>query len=333
MILKLTKYVTPLIIEYGITPFCNANCVFCLNYWRDKPLKFRENWQRTKKICDEIIKADVFEVYLTGGEPTVSKLFEKTVKYLHDADITISLSTNGLNITDDKFDIITTYVDKVGISLHAINKKLDFVMNNKNSFNKVDSFISRLDSVGYSYSLNYTLFPDNIEDLDETLYYVNKNYKNISGFNINRVSMVGKSYTNSIMLSREQQLNLFSKIKSEKGKYYFAVNLADVGPYCITKIKQRPCGSGFSFTYIDPWGNNMLCIMNKKPFGNILKSNLKKLWNSEEMTVFRSLEWLPNKCKKCNQLRFCQGGCKFSQSDLKQGLPYSEDILLSKYIW
>ena len=138
MILKRMNYDTPLMVEYDITPFCNANCVFCLNYWQKKPIIFKENWGRTKKICDNIIKSNVFEVYLTGGEPTCSIFFDKIIKYFYDEGISIALSTNGLNITENKLNSILYYVDKVGISLHSTFENHDKIMNHPMAFNKVD---------------------------------------------------------------------------------------------------------------------------------------------------------------------------------------------------
>jgi len=332
MILKRMNYDTPLMVEYGITPFCNANCVFCLNYWQKNPFVFKESWEKTKKICDNIISADVFEVYLTGGEPTCSKFFDKIVKYFYNAGISVAVSTNGLNVTDDKLNSILYYVDKIGISLHSVFGAHDKIMNHPGAFNKVDGFLKKLDSVGYEYSLNYTTFLGNYANLDSTLEFVNQNYVGVSGFNINRVSVVGKAFMDHIILPKSKQIELFHKIKSLKNRYYFDVDLADVGPYCFTKIKHKPCGAGFSFTYVDPWGNNQLCIMNNVSFGNLLETDLAKLWHNKEILKFRSLEWLPPKCKSCKSVSFCQGGCKFSQSELKSGVPYSEDILLGDYL-
>jgi radical SAM protein with 4Fe4S-binding SPASM domain len=329
MTLQKVKFNTPIMVEYGLTPYCNAKCVFCLNQWRDKPIKFIEDWNNIKKICDAFIKADVFDVYLTGGEPTCSKYFHKTIKYLYDNNITISISTNGLDIDDLKFDTIKKYVSKIGVSIHNIGLKLDTIMSVKNSFKRIDKFIKKLDNTGMIYSLNYTIFDKNYDDLEKTLNYVAKNYKNISTFNINRMSFVGSAYNNKIYLSKKVQIELFKKIKKLNTKYSFDINLADVAPYCYTKIKQKPCGAGFSFTYIDPWGNNMLCIMNNKPFGNLLNSDLIKLWNTKELKDFRTLNWLPDKCKSCKFIKDCQGGCKFSQVEFRSNTPYSEDILLT----
>jgi len=326
------NYDTPLLVEYGITPFCNANCVFCLNYWKKTPYVFNETWEQIKKICDNIIDSNVFEVYLTGGEPTCSRFFDRIVKYFYDAGVVIALTTNGLNITKNNLTSILHYVDKVGVSIHSIFDNHDKLMNHKGAFNKMHSFLTKLDSVGYNYSLNYTIFLRNYDNLDPTLDFVNDNYKGISGFNISRVSLVGSAYINNITLPKSKQIELFRKVKALKNKYYFSVDLSDVGPYCLTKIKHNPCGAGFSFTYVDPWGNNQLCIMNNKPFGNLLEMPLSKLWKSKDISKFRSFDWLPENCKNCKFVSFCQGGCKFSQAEIKQGVPYGVDILLSDYL-
>ena len=330
MISPSIKFKTPLLIEYGLTPYCNANCVFCLNHWRSQNINFIENWYHIKKICDQFILADVFDVYLTGGEPTCSKYFSKTIKYLHKRNISVSLSTNGLYVTSEQLEVICKYVDKIGISIHGISdNKLDKIMNVKHSFHKLNKFLEKLESLGVSYSLNYTIYNDNFDDLDKVLNFVSKKYKNISSFNVNRVSLVGSAFVKHICLPKKKQIKLFKMIKKYNHKFYFDVDLADVGPYCYTKIKQKPCGAGFSFTFIDPWGNNMLCIMNNKPFGNILKTDLTKLWHTKSINKLRSLSWLPKKCKSCKFIDFCQGGCKFSQSEFSKTVPYATDILLS----
>ena len=88
------------------------------------------------------------------------------------------------------------------------------------------------------------------------------------------------------------------------------------------------CGVAINRLFVNSGGNITLCpLLNEKDhvLGNITNSykQTKKLWlNNELLTYIREKRYLNKKCKKCNFVAHCYGGCigKSWQKDKGYGL-------------
>ena len=62
----------------------------------------------------------------------------------------------------------------------------------------------------------------------------------------------------------------------------------------------------------EPNGDVLPCQAYYKPLGNILKDPWEKIWQNPLCTEIRCRGHLPEKCKDCELLGLCGGGCPLS---------------------
>ena len=120
---------------------CNFNCEFC--FWeRRTPTP---NWKSIKHVLDEIIKSNIRKITITGGEPTISPFFIKTLKYCRKNNLEIVVHSNGSKITKAMVQKISPLINRVSISIDGSTEKMAIKMR-KNKFIKhnlsvIDFFI------------------------------------------------------------------------------------------------------------------------------------------------------------------------------------------------
>jgi len=97
---------------------CNAACSFC--FWKrsnaESPM-----FVQTLVWYLQALKGKVTQISVTGGEPTISPVFDEVMNALRQfTDIKIVLTTNGANLLE-KINVINGVVKHVNISRHAVN--------------------------------------------------------------------------------------------------------------------------------------------------------------------------------------------------------------------
>jgi radical SAM protein with 4Fe4S-binding SPASM domain len=60
---------------------------------------------------------------------------------------------------------------------------------------------------------------------------------------------------------------------------------------------------------IEPNGDVIPCQSYYKSMGNILTGSWESIWNSDLAKSLRDRTWVEEKCKTCDDLNLCGGGC------------------------
>jgi len=191
---------------------CNWNCDFCIL----KKYRFDIHWSKNQKnleikfldlndVINILIKNDIREVFLGGGEPTVDNSLPNLLKILKDKKIKINTLTNGELLTKEIVDLsdriafsIKSMNDEIHKKIvHRSNKKslenLETLYNEKFTFEtvylkelgckNVYEIAQFLDSIKNNLSLRVDpLIPVNekfqrpdMDDVDNCIKYVSKN--------------------------------------------------------------------------------------------------------------------------------------------------------------
>ena len=100
-------------IHYLLGNSCNLACEFC--FW-DMRLP-DEPWKTKKLIVDEIVATGITKVTISGGEPTCTKDFLRTLKYMIDQGLEVILHTNGLKVNEEMAKELALLVKRVSLSL------------------------------------------------------------------------------------------------------------------------------------------------------------------------------------------------------------------------
>ena len=105
---------------WNITEKCNENCEFCYRTLADD-LSLEDN----KRIADKLIEHGVEKITFAGGEPLLYKGLFELAEYIRTKapNILLSLTTNGLLITDDMYDRISGLFDWITFDLESTSSE------------------------------------------------------------------------------------------------------------------------------------------------------------------------------------------------------------------
>ena len=320
---KLVKIKSPLSVSLFLTEKCNQKCKFC--YTNSGVIGEHIPIDKAKKIIDKCAEAEVFDINLTGGEPTLHSDFIDIVKYTKDYDFTLGFTSNGqFNVKTARE--IAKYMDGATISIHGFRDLHDRLVNKKGSYDNAIRNLEILSDEGVITQVDYSLIKDNLDQLYPFGKFILE--KPIHRLGVLRLIHVGRGKEIESPTIEEynkafsQMYKLQEEFKDKK------VELADAFPYCLVEDEKyrkliRGCAAGVLYAAIDTKGNIKYCPAHNQSIGNIFEDSLEEIWqNNEELERYRKLDWAPESCKNCDYLGDCLLGCRASSEEEK-------DILLS----
>lgn len=101
-------------INFQITGKCNSKCAFCsdaVSYQKDSSL------EEIKEVIDRLKSVGLNEIHITGGEPLVYPKIKKVLEYIKEKKMMISLSTNGILLSQRKE--VIPFLDEIILPIDA----------------------------------------------------------------------------------------------------------------------------------------------------------------------------------------------------------------------
>lgn len=334
---KLLKLKSPVFLNIDLTSNCDWKCKFCYvgsdNEANVENIKFTP-YERFVEIIDRIVEADVFKINIFGGEPLIHPDVLRIAKYAKKKGLEVGTVSNGSRITKDTINELSRYLDGCSLSMHGFEKTHDFLTGIDGSYKKSMESLDMLSKSDIKTGICYTLVNRNLDEFGEFCSFVSQNFP-ISYFALNRLIPAGKVLDERKTLEPSvKDFNKALKTLKEKKREYPSIyfNVSDSIPYCLIEKDVRDlsnsCSAGITFAALDEHGNLKLCSGSSYVIGNIFEEKLERLWqDSELMEYYRSLEWLNKKCKSCENIEYCLGGCKITRPYEK---PFSTDSLVKK---
>ena len=109
-------YLTPYSCYINLTSKCNLRCKHCFGSYSVQN-KNELNLDEWKKVIDDLVKAKVFFVNLSGGEITQSPFFKEFISYLTKKGMHFILTTNGIFSKNIRDFIINNKEYLIGIKI------------------------------------------------------------------------------------------------------------------------------------------------------------------------------------------------------------------------
>lgn len=320
---------------------CNLSCKYCnRNSCGIEEVKFLE--PKTLKVYLENIisinnNAPVL-INLTGGEPLLNERIEELFEIIRKYDCRISLSTNGLLLTDEKADLIKEYCDFVMLSLDSKDKELNDRIRGKGAYDAVINSAKMCKEREIPFFISATPTKYNLESLDKLISFVYD--LEADGFLINEPILMDKkgnsleehfSYSLDKLEKKKAFLRKRTAIinswkndrlkynKKNKANLIFIEDIKRCMNSVFNIVPKANCGAGINEIFIDINGNVYPC--------HALNIDKYSLGTVEEY-VFNKKDFVKiddiDECKDCNFNIFCLGGCR------AQSLFYNKNIY-SKY--
>ncbi|RDU64779.1 radical SAM protein [Helicobacter sp. MIT 14-3879] len=120
----INSYKTLIVTELDLTNKCNHRCPGCCGNNENNAELSKE---QVEYVVENLREMDNKGVILSGGgEPTISPHFEYAVKLLKNAGMNIGLNSHGMNLNDDKCNLIANNLEYFRISLDAGSPEMYF---------------------------------------------------------------------------------------------------------------------------------------------------------------------------------------------------------------
>lgn len=285
---------SPIKIHWKITNKCNLKCKHCyLGNLDDFELKY----DKVMEITDIIIKSNVMEVTLSGGECLIYNGIENVILKLIKNDIKVNIFTNALLLKETLGKIDKHIEDKSKllfyISVDGLKENHEKIRGN-NTFDKTINNIRLAINSGYTVITNTVVNKINYEDIIEMVFLLKT--IGVKDVQLSNLIVQGRA-TNDLGIDLKMQMDLkykLSKMYEENPNfgyiYYSEVpdknNIKKV--YLLSSEKSKyigndnwKCTAGIARATIDSNGNVYCCpFIVESYLGNLNTQKLDTIWNN-----------------------------------------------------
>lgn len=278
----LTK--APWFINWNYTYKCNFNCEHCYSRTRDYD---EVSYEDKVKIAENIIKNNVFQVNLGGGEPIMDSNCIEIIKMLTDNNIFVALSTNGWYIDFDMaLALKNAGLNKVNISFDNVDEKIhDESRGKPGSFKKAEQAMKNLNEVGIPIAISTTITSKNFEYLEELIKFASE--RKCTYVDLKRLRIEGNAKErHDLELCENQKEKLYEQIVRWRKAYPELIISLTYGTDYVEGI-DGGCPCGKTAAAILPNGDFAPCVYNTYVLGNVLEEDISALWHCKELNYLR----------------------------------------------
>ncbi len=321
------KLKAPLATQFELTSGCNQRCVFCYNVWKEhcsKQNSLELTKERQLEVIDKIIQNEIFDIIFSGGEPLLVEWLEELIKKCSDARIHTTIITNGILMSLERAKSLKkSGLNDLQISLHhykpEINDKLTGI---PGSFEKTIQGVKSILKVfgEESFNINAVALPETYKDIYEMASFLHS--IGVGSFSVGTPSATGEMKGNKkLIIGKKMFLEVYKQLKRAKEDFGMNVGFTGGFPICLlpeineetVKMIGNYCDAGLSQIIINPSGNLRPCVCLSENLGNILKDDLKEIWeNNQFLLDIRKMKFVPKECHACEYVSICLGGCRAS---------------------
>lgn len=279
------RKLVPLDATIAITYKCNSRCRMC-NIWQiknpdDLPVLYFYNLSKNLKYIN-----------LTGGEPFLRPDLPEIIKIIKQVSpkAKIIISSNGLatDLIIKQVKAILEIDRNIGlrISLDGIGAVHDQVRGLNGFYDRVLATVSALRNLGVkNLGFSFTIMDFNADQIRAVYDLSKKMNLELALALVQNSEVYFKKNDNAIARIDLAAAGLNYIIKEELKSFQIKRWLRayyDYGLWYYAKFKKRllKSGAGFDSLFIDPAGDIYPSNLIKLPFGNLGKTKLDKIWNS-----------------------------------------------------
>ncbi|WP_424183869.1 radical SAM protein [Actinokineospora sp. G85] len=235
--------------SYELNLGCNYDCEHC--YLGQK--KFEGlGWCDRERLLHTMRDAGVLWLQLTGGEPTIDKLFPQVYSTAWDLGMMITISTNGSRLhSRPMFELLTTRRPyRITVSVYgATPEAYDGLTRTRGSFKAFTTGLAAAREVGLPLHLNLVVTQHNAHELDAM-----------------------KAFAEGLGVTYNVYSNISPTIHGG------AETLPSQSPEFLRARKPfTGCGAGHTHFHVDPHGQASICKVGRDPQFSLVEHGVKGL--------------------------------------------------------
>lgn len=270
----------PLHINWNYTYKCNFNCAHC--YSRTRSSDNELNYEQKKIVVNNIVKNRIFNVNLGGGEPLLAPDVFDIIQLLTQNKVRVNLSTNGWDSSPETIQkLLNSGISGVSISIDHIDPLIhDEFRTIPGSYYAAVKAIENYVAAGIHTTISTTITQKNYSVLNNILQLALQ--YDCSGVDFKRLKTMGNAETRfDLILTPEQEKELYSDIAVWKNEYPFAINFV----YGTVRIKgiDGGCPCGKTSICIMDNGDLAPCVYNTIIVGNAVDDDIGQVWRDSKV--------------------------------------------------
>lgn len=328
------EFKSPLAVHLEITSACNHKCVHCYNYWREAGEAvgtIRRN--DLNRIIDNLIKCDVQDLVITGGEPLLfSEIVYEAIDLAHKGNIRCFLNTNLSLMTEEIAAKIRERCVPILTSFPSYEEgTFDRIVNKEGAYEEVLRGIEIALSYGIHLTANMVVMQYNKDQIVQTGRFLHS--RGITSLTATKVhpSQSCKDFA-PLQLKPEEVVSVFDALLTLRDELGVTIGTLTCYPMCLFKdmkrygdiLLQKSCTAGKTAGAIGADGGVRPCTHSDEVFGNAITESLYDIW--PRMMEWRNGTFIPDACQKCKWVKKCGAGCrmdsKFFNGRIDQPDPY-----------
>ncbi len=173
-------------LRISVTNKCNYACIFC-HREGERPTADSLSARDIELVSRAAYSLGIKTFKITGGEPLTRPDIEEIVSSIKNIgrDVEVSMTTNGYFLLEHAKSLQEAGLDRLNISLHAINSVNYNRMTGVRGSGKVIEGLHLARDLGIPVKLNFVLTKYNVVELPQILDFASK-----MGFNINLIELI-----------------------------------------------------------------------------------------------------------------------------------------------
>ena len=299
----------PLAGSFELTPRCTLDCKMCYIHRKSSDKSAIAEEKDTKFWIDLATKArdaGMLILLLTGGEPLLRSDFDEIYKECKKLGLLVSVNTNATLLNEDKIRLFTEYPpQKINITLYGSSPETyGKLCGNASAYQKVTDSIRRLKEAGIIVKLNYSITPDNVDDIPAVTAFAKELDIPVkaASYMFSPVRTCGETFRltpeEAAKAKLDWQRNTFGDEELKK-----LISESETVPEAndISCSQRINCRAGLSTFWVTWKGEMTLCGMMSGP--NIPINDFGETW--KKICEERERIFLPKKCSTCSLRKKC----------------------------
>jgi len=309
------QYSAPLRMDLALTFRCQNDCIHC---YAGGPHESAElTTVQWKNVINKLGEIGVFILTFTGGEPTLREDLPELLAYAQGKGMVTGLISNGRKLKDKAYvDVLEkSGLDFVQITLESHKPQIhDQMTDKKGSWKETIAGIRNATQSQIYVSTNTTLSKQNSKDFLTTIDYIKGLGVNAFGCNSLIYSGRAPDASEEFALTTDDLKMLLPEIRHKaqmvdlKFLWYTPTQYCQFDPVQLG-LGVKTCTAAMINACVGPNGDVYPCQSYFESLGNVLIEPWEKIWHHPLAEKLRKREYAEEKCRDCDQLQVCGGGC------------------------
>ena len=326
---------SPFLIVWNFTNSCNLKCKHCYQQ-ASGPLSNELTIEEKLMLVDQLDRAGVAAVALSGGEPTIHPHYKRIIKELSSRGIYSSAATNGWTYADrNKLKVAKDLgLQYIEVSVDSADpEKHDRFRGLPGAWDHAVMALKNSVELGMMQGMATLMSRDTQDEIPDILDLAEE-IGIIKVIFFNFVPVGRAKDIKSTDLTPDEREEFMKKLNREMVKrkievlstapQYARVCLMTAGSpvspahfYAGEGFATKTlaefiggCGAGRIYAGIEPDGSVVPCVFMPIPVGNVRDMPLKQIWEeSAELKLLRDRDNFTGNCRDCGYRNYC-GGCR-----------------------